>query len=118
MRSGAKGKPHRSPVPTIIFHGLADSTVHPDNGAAVLAQAVHAMPGLKVTATQGVTAKGRAFRTTAHRHADGRTLAEHWEITGAGHAWAGGSPAGSYTDASGPDASRQMLRFFLQHRKT
>ena len=58
---------------------------------------------------------GRRFRTTTHLNKDGHSLAEHWQIDGAGHAWAGGQPAGSYTDPMGPDASRQMLRFFLQH---
>jgi len=118
MRSGSKGRPHRTIVPTIVFHGLADSTVHPDNGTAVLSQALKAMPGLRATTRQGVADGGHPYCTTAHHHADGRSLAEHWQIEGAGHAWAGGHTAGSYTDPKGPDASRQMLRFFLQHAKS
>ena len=116
MRSGSKGKPLQSVVPTIVFHGLADSTVHPDNGTAVMSQALHAMPGLRATTRQGIVDGGNRYRTTAHHHADGRSLAEHWQIEGAGHAWAGGQSSGSYTDPNGPDASRQMVRFFLQHK--
>jgi poly(hydroxyalkanoate) depolymerase family esterase len=116
MRSGARGQPHHMAVPTIVFHGLADSTVHPDNGAAVMSQALHAMPGLRATARQGVAHGGRHYRTTAYHHVDGHSLAEHWQIDGAGHAWSGGHRAGSYTDPTGPDASRQMVRFFLQHK--
>ncbi len=117
MRRGTKSKPHQIIVPTIVFHGLADRTVHPKNGTAILSQAVHAMPAMSVTSQHGTTDGGRFFRTTAHLHADGRSLAELWEIEGAGHAWAGGNPAGSYTDPLGPDASRQMTRFFLQLKK-
>lgn len=118
MRSGSHGRPHQTIVPTIVFHGLADSTVHPDNGTAILSQALQAMTGLHATTRQGCLDGGHRYRATTHLHADGHSMAEHWEIDGAGHAWAGGHSSGSYTDPRGPDASRQMMRFFLQHKKS
>jgi poly(hydroxyalkanoate) depolymerase family esterase len=117
MRSGAAGKAQAASVPTIVFHGLADRTVHPQNGAAVVAQALRARADLRRVYASGTSDGGRPYRQTRHEDAAGRSIAEHWEIDGAGHAWAGGHAHGSYTDPAGPDASREMLRFFLQHSR-
>src|ERR1035437_2953997 len=102
------------PVPTIVFHGDRDITVHPDNGDHILEQS------MRTTSTQKKVDRGRipgghAYTRTIHTDASGRGIFEHWNIHGAAHAWSGGSPAGSYTDPRGPDATREMLRFFLEH---
>ena len=67
----------------------------------------------RAVATEGVSAGGVAYTRTVHRETDGRERLESWRIHGAGHAWSGGSADGSYTLPGGPDASREMLRFFL-----
>ncbi|MFU8898104.1 MAG: alpha/beta hydrolase family esterase [Roseinatronobacter sp.] len=117
MRSGASGGGRSLGVPAIVFHGLADATVHPDNGKAVTGQALRAHSGLSEKRVSGTSGGGRVYRQTLYATASGQSMAEHWEIEGAGHAWAGGASGGSYTDPTGPNASREMLRFFLQHKQ-
>src|SRR5271166_79319 len=102
-----------SALPTIVFHGDRDNTVHPRNGDHVIAQKRTA--NLQKNVHRGRVPGGHAYTRTIHSDASGRAILEHWEIHGAGHAWSGGSPAGSYTDPRGPDAAREMLRFFLEH---
>ncbi len=118
MRQGGGGGATREAaavrVPTIVFHGDRDSTVNPVNGDEVAAQAIHAAT-VRSEAEDGVVAGGHGYRRTRFIDARGRALVEQWEIRGAGHAWAGGSAAGSYTDPHGPDASGEMLRFFAEH---
>jgi poly(hydroxyalkanoate) depolymerase family esterase len=101
------------PVPTIVFHGDRDTTVHPNNGSQILERCVGTMSTMKVH--RGQVPGGHAYTRTILRDASARGMFEHWNIHGAGHAWSGGSPAGSYTDAQGPDATREMFRFFLEH---
>ena len=71
--------------------------------------------GLQTTVQRGRVPGGHAYSRTLHADERGQTILEQWVIHGAGHAWSGGSPAGSYTDPRGPDAAREMLRFFLEH---
>jgi poly(hydroxyalkanoate) depolymerase family esterase len=104
----------RPPFPAIIFHGDRDTTVHPNNGDQVLEQAMGTTSTHK-NVYRGQIPGGHAYTRTTHTDAGGREILEHWNIHGAGHAWSGGSPSGSYTDPQGPDATREMLRFFLQH---
>jgi poly(hydroxyalkanoate) depolymerase family esterase len=100
-------------VPTIVFHADNDNTVHPGNGDQVIAQA--GTGGLRTEVRRGRVPDGHAYSHTRHTDARGHGLHEHWLVHGGGHAWSGGSPAGSFTDPRGPDASREMLRFFFEH---
>ncbi|MDM0017528.1 extracellular catalytic domain type 1 short-chain-length polyhydroxyalkanoate depolymerase [Variovorax saccharolyticus] len=120
MKSGPAASRGSGPaVPTIVFHGDADSTVNARNGEALVASALAGQDGptAPVQASGGRSPRGRDFTRRVHADAQGRPAVEHWLLHGAGHAWSGGSSSGTYTDPSGPDASAEMLRFFLSHRK-
>lgn len=110
------------PVPTIVFHGDQDQTVHPRNGEHVLAAALCGITKTQgatqsaphaAAVEQGVSQRGRRYTRSIYRDDADAPIAEHWVLHGAGHAWSGGLPSGSYTDPTGPDASREMLRFFF-----
>lgn len=116
MRQGAASS-GRLAVPTIVFHGDQDTTVNPKNGEQVAGQArAAAGPGLRRELETGRAPGGRPFSRTRDLDVSGRAVVEQWTVHGGGHAWSGGSPAGSYTDPQGPDAGAAMLRFFLEHR--
>ena len=109
----------RKILPTIIFHGDGDATVHPRNGDRLLA---HLDAGgqhgssVRVTTRRGRAPGGYEYTRFTYKGEDGGELAERWSVHGLGHAWSGGGYPGSYTDPKGPDASSEMVRFFLQHR--
>ncbi len=106
-------------VPTIVFHGDRDHTVQQANGIEIVQQAksahsaAEADQAMRDSMERGTSPGGRNFSRTLHADAAGRPCIESWTVHGAGHAWAGGSANGSYTDPSGPDASAAMVRFFL-----
>ncbi len=112
-------------LPTIVFHGDRDTTVHPKNADQLLAHFAAANTAdvrdttrgsaLQTTTDQGQVRDGHAYTYTTYHDAGGRALIEQWTIHELGHAWSGGSLHGSYTDPHGPDASMKMVRFFNQH---
>jgi poly(hydroxyalkanoate) depolymerase family esterase len=117
MRSGATPgvKAEGGGIPIIVFHGDRDTTVNPRNGEELMAQGLRGHGGKAAPASKvhsDSVPNGYRYTRTTHHHADGSPLGEHWVIHGAGHAWSGGSAHGSYTDGKGPDASREMMRFF------
>ena len=115
--SSSKARAPAVPVPTIVFHGDADHTVVPANGATIVARAVEdhaaADTALRSRLRSPGTLQGRRVTTTDYLDGQGRSRVEEWVVHGGSHAWFGGSPQGTYTDPSGPDASAEMVRFFL-----
>ena len=111
-RSAAADDVARQPPPTVVFHGDQDTTVNPANGARVAAaSADNGVADIE----RGHSENGRSYTKNIYRNSDGQVSTEHWVVHGAGHAWSGGSARGSYTDARGPSASKEMLRFFFVH---
>jgi poly(hydroxyalkanoate) depolymerase family esterase len=121
--AGAGSSP--AAVPIIVFHGDQDSTVHPSNAEQIIGQwaginrdsgrvnAAEAKPRVRVQ--PGQVPAGHAFTRAVYYDANDKAIMERWMVHGAGHAWSGGSARGSFTEPNGPDATREMLRFFLAH---
>ena len=100
-------------IPTIVFHGDRDTTVNPINGDQVIAQS-KAPTNLRTAVKTGEAPGGLSYTCTVQTDENGQSILEQWVLHGGGHAWSGGSTEGSYTEPRGPDASREMMRFFLQ----
>jgi poly(hydroxyalkanoate) depolymerase family esterase len=124
MQQGSEGGTRQlvAPVPLILFHGDQDHTVHPSNAEHLVAEwAAQAVGGHSaaappdVSVSQDRSAGGRAYTRAIYQDAGGHAVVERWTVHGAGHAWSGGSRHGSFTDPAGPDASRELARFFLEH---
>ena len=92
-------------IPLIVFQGVRDTTVAPANAAALLSP-------WSATATPE-TLTGPGWTRRVWRDPAGTAVAEWWSVDNLGHAWSGGSPDGSFTNPAGPDASAELVRFFL-----
>jgi poly(hydroxyalkanoate) depolymerase family esterase len=114
-RGSSTAAQHRpTSTPSIVFHGDQDRTVHAVNAQSLVAAATLNAHCTVQTET-GQSEFGQKFTRSVYS-TPSSVQAEHWQLHGAGHAWSGGSPEGSYTDPRGTDATKEMLRFFAQHR--
>jgi poly(hydroxyalkanoate) depolymerase family esterase len=118
--AGRAGAGHA--IPLILFQGDCDPTVHPCNADHLAQQwTATAEPvtaggtAPTVTVRRGRAAGGRDYTCAIYQDAHGQSVMEQWTVRGAGHAWSGGSRNGSFTDPDGPDASRELVRFFHEH---
>lgn len=111
------GRGRAGSVPLIVFTGDADTTVAPVNADHLVRDALSGCVPTTPTTAAGRIPGGRSYSRTDHRDATGRVRVECWTVHEAGHAWAGGSPLGSYTDPLGPNASAEIVRFFTEQAK-
>ena len=99
-------------------------TVHPGNGeqvatgtAAVNADESSRESPAAVESRTGEVPGRYSYTCTLFKDHNERVVVEHWLVHGAAHAWFGGDPRGSFTDANGPDATGEMMRFFLERAR-
>lgn len=116
-------------VPTIVFHGDLDLTVNVVNARQTLSQWAqtndyaddrtdnNSIADRPAATVQGQVPGGYAYTRNLYVGPKGQPLMEQWIVHGMRHAWSGGSSAGSYTDAKGPSASAELIRFFAAHPK-
>lgn len=110
-------------MPVIVFHGTSDYTVNITNGHQILSQWAQtndlADDGTDNNSIDDVAdivenksvEGGRTYTRYAYEDASGNILMEKYLVDGMGHAWSGGSTAGNYTDAAGPDATGIIWSF-------
>jgi poly(hydroxyalkanoate) depolymerase family esterase len=106
-------------IPLIVFHGDGDSTVDQVNAECLvearLRSAGAKSAGYRQRSSSGEVSGGRRYSQNLFIDSEGMPVVEQWTVHQGGHAWAGGSPRGSYTDPLGPDASAEFVRFFHRH---
>lgn len=116
MGSGARA------LPLFALHGTADPEIEAGLGRRLVAEWRALQEELGAAPARTETSLGRAprgglrYRRTIWWDAGGGPLGEAWIVEDLGHAWSGGRPGPSWSAPRGPDATREMIRFFARAR--
>lgn len=115
-------------VALLVVHGDDDRTVDPGHARQLILQALQVADlldngaddgSVRTVASEREEGRGGAgkypFVRRDYNDRSGRFVARMIRIGQLGHAWSGGSPAGSYTDPEGPDATTLTWQFFRDH---
>jgi poly(3-hydroxybutyrate) depolymerase len=104
------------PVPLLVIHGDADGVVAAGNGRGAAAQWAAAFGAAAAPAPTASCAEdpggGRGW-VEERWTAGGSPVARLVTVRGLGHAWSGGSPDGTFTDARGPSAADLVVAHAL-----
>jgi poly(hydroxyalkanoate) depolymerase family esterase len=109
-------------VPVFVVHGGADAVVSVRNADETAAQWVglHNLigtgPALREQAERVAREGGYTVRYTEWTSMADVPLVTRIRIDELGHAWSGGSTAGTFADPKGPEVSRQIAAFCARHR--
>lgn len=121
MSIGRDSDAAAGPAPLIVLHGDRDTTVVVSNADrlidARLATHEASTESIKLrifTSTDDESPDNRPHTRTAHILPGGQVVAESVIVHGGGHTWFGGDPRAGHTDPLGPDASAELVRFFLE----
>ena len=102
--------------PAIVFQGKADKSVNVVNAGQIVSQLSQSfVPPLRKFVE--VTGEANGYHYRRRTVGNDKAYVEEWVVDELGHAWSGGSKDGTYADPSGPDASSEMIRFFLEHAR-
>jgi poly(hydroxyalkanoate) depolymerase family esterase len=104
--------------PAIVFQGKADKSVNFVNGDQIVSQLSALYQPKPLSLLEEKSSESNGYHAVTRVYGNGRPLVEEWMIEELGHAWSGGSKDGTFTDERGPDASREMIRFFFEHPRS
>lgn len=106
---------HARPMPIIVLHGDDDPVVRPVNGAQTVEQWIETNRLAGATLPEPSIERVDGADVTTYRDDTGNVLIEYWRIAGLGHAWSGGSAAGTYASPDHIDAGPIIIRFLMHH---